>query len=155
VTSQQRPRESPHSRDYVRRLLRAAADADAGRYRRATQPLLDKIVHVVVETVVDEEFYIAADDACLGVHARNAWQAQPDIVVRVSPKALRRILEGHETPVEAFFMGNLRARGSTKDLYILHAAFVALAEIAITSPDIQNIIEEFQAAKQDFDAGSP
>ncbi len=148
MTSQQRSQGSAHSREYVRRLLRAAEDADPDRYVRAIQPLQDKVIHVIIETAVDEEFYISADDGGIGVHTRSDGEA-PDLLVRVSPKALKRILEGHETPVEAFFMGNLRARGSTKDLYMLHALFVALAEIAVTSPEIQEIIEEFQTAKQD------
>jgi putative sterol carrier protein len=148
VTSQRRRQGSAHSREYVRRLLRAAEDADPDRYARAIKPLQDKVVHVVIETAVDEEFYVFADHGGIGVHTRSDGEA-PDLLVRVSPKALRRILEGHETPIEAFFMGNLRARGSTKDLYMLHALFVALAEIAVTSPEIQEIIEEFQTAKQD------
>jgi putative sterol carrier protein len=148
VASQHHREASPHSREYVRRLLRAAQAADPDRYARVMQPLRDKVVQVVIETDVDEDFYIRSDGGAIGVHARSDGEAL-DLVVQVSPKSLKRILEGHETPVEAFFMGNLRARGSTNDLYMLHALFVGLAEIAVTSPEIQEIIEEFQIAKQD------
>jgi putative sterol carrier protein len=146
--SSQRWQGGAHSRDYVRRLLRVAEGADPHRYARAVRPMQDKVLQIVIEAAVDEEFYISASVGGLAVHARDEADT-PDLVVRVSPRALKRILEGHETPVEAFFMGNLRARGSTKDLYMLHALFVALAEIAVTSPEVQRIIEEFQLAKQD------
>ena len=136
-----------HSREYVRRLLRAAEKADPNRYARAIQPLRGKVVQVVVETSVDEELFVTADDGGAGVRARHQGAA-PDVVVRASPTALKRILEGHETPVEAFFMGNVRARGTTKDLYALHALFVALAEIVVSSPESQEIVEEFQRDKQ-------
>jgi putative sterol carrier protein len=103
-----------------------------------------------METAVDEDLYLFGEDGdSIRVSARKIGGA-PDLAVRISPSVLRRILEGQETPVEAFLMGNLRARGATADLYMLHALFIAIAEIAVTSPEIREIIEDFQAAKRDL-----
>ena len=148
--NQSQRRRTPHSREYVRRLLQAASKADPERYSRASQLLRGKVLHVVVETAVDEDLYLFGEDGNKIRLRARATGGAPDLMVRISPGALRRILEGQETPVEAFLLGNLRARGATKDLYMLHALFIAIAEIAVTSPEIHEIIEDFQAAKQDL-----
>jgi putative sterol carrier protein len=137
-----------HSSEYVRRILEVAADKDPSQYRRAAERLRSKTVQVTIEAARDERFYlIGGQDSSLDIKGRNR-NDKTDIVLRTSPGSLRKILEGVETPVEAFFFGHLRAKGNTRDLYSLHAFFVALAEIAVASPDIQSIIESFQRAKE-------
>jgi putative sterol carrier protein len=141
-------RSSRHSREYVRQILRAAALTDSQQLGRATRQLSGKVVRVVIEAENDEEFYVVSgDDGSFDVRGAKGTAA-PNMTIRISPRALRQILEGEETPVEAFFLGNLRAKGTTKDLYLLHALFIALAEIAVRSPEVQEVIEEFQTAKE-------
>jgi hypothetical protein len=106
-------------------------------------------VEVIIEAAGDDLFYLVGDRAGK-VHVRTRRPSgNVDIFMRLPAGSIRNILEGAETPVEAFFLGHLRARGHTRDLYTLHAFFLALAEIAVASPDIQKVVEAFQAEKEE------
>jgi len=144
---QKRRAREEHSREYFRRILTTAAEKDSGRYRRAAAELRGKIVQVIIEAANDEQFYIAGDSEGR-TEIKSANSRKIDIFLRLPPGTLRSILEGAETPVEAFFLGHLRAKGHTRDLYALHAFFIRLAEIAAGTPEILDIVEAFQTAKQ-------
>ena len=135
-----------HSSEYIRRILRTANEEDASRFKNGVKKLKRKSVHVTIESLSDEQFTLVSTEDSIDVVQKSAGQT--DIALRISPSSFRRILEGDETPVEAFFFGHLRAKGLTRDLYGLHAFFLALAEIAVTSPKLQTLVEEFQDAKE-------
>jgi putative sterol carrier protein len=146
--AQKRPHRQDHSREYFRRILEAAAGNDAARYQRVAAHLRGKTVQVIIEAVDDEQFYlVGGSNGKANIQTRNPG-AKTDIHLRLPPGAIRGILEGAETPVEAFFLGHLRAKGHTRDLYALHAFFLGLAEIAAVEPKILDILEAFDAAKQ-------
>jgi len=137
-----------HSREYIRRILKAASAKDPGRYKRAAARLRGKTVHVIIETAEDEQVYlIGGDDGRLNIASRSPKE-KVDVFLRIPPLSIRKVLEGVETPVESFFLGHLRAKGHTRDLYTLHAFFLDLAEIAVASNEIQDIVESFQTTKE-------
>jgi hypothetical protein len=135
-----------HSREYFRQIMKIAADRDLPRLRKATAHLRGKTVEVIVEAARDERFYLeGGSDGTAAIRARAGKDI--DIFLRVPPGSIGSVLEGIETPVEAFFLGHLRARGHTRDLYGFHAFFLALAEIAVVSPEIQDLVESFRRTK--------
>ena len=142
-----RPPTETHSREFVRRIIKAAAKEHPDRYGLAEAKLHSKTIHITIEAAEDEEFYLIGDDDGLFVRSRKG-NNRVDIIVRVSPESLEKILIGFETPVESFFQGHLRAKGETRDLYALHAFFLHLAEIVAVSPQIQDIVESFQTTKK-------
>jgi putative sterol carrier protein len=140
-------RQTPkHSREYLGRILRVASATDPHAFTRGAGRLEGLALHITVEAQTDESFYLVGAESALVVRARRP-SGEVSVAVRLSPEVVRSILEGEETPVEAFFLGHLRARGSTRNLYALHAFLIALAEIAVASHEIQELIEEFQSAK--------
>src|SRR5438034_3587527 len=107
----------PPSSEYFERVLTEAWRADPDALRRAASSLAGRLVHVVVETALqDESFYIISGSERIQISTTNSDE-YPAVYIRVTPAVVRDILHGELTPVEAFFMGKLRARGTTRNLY--------------------------------------
>jgi putative sterol carrier protein len=140
-------RRLQHSSAYFLQILETAAQEDETRFRAGVKKLKRKTVDVIIEARKDERFFLVANtDHTLEIKPSHPETA--DIQLRISPGWFRKILEGEETPVEAFFFGHLRAKGITRDLYCLHAFFIDLAEIAVKSPRVQRLVAAFHRAKE-------
>ncbi len=138
----------PPSIEYFRRMLDEAAKTDPDALRRAAASLAARSVHIIVETEsADEEFHLLSDGERISVSSVEQEQ-EPAVTVRVTPAVVRDILQGELTPVEAFFMGKLRARGTTRNLYAFQQFFIAVAQIGSVSPTILDIIDDFELRKR-------
>ena len=137
-----------HSGEYFRKIFEAAARTDINRYNRVTAQLRGKTVQVIIEGATDEQFYLVGDANGMTKIMTQDPGGKTQVFLRLPPGTIRNILEGGETPVEAFFMGHLRAKGHTRDLNALHTFFLGMAEIAVAAPEILDILEAFDSAKQ-------
>ncbi|MDN5855379.1 MAG: SCP2 sterol-binding domain-containing protein [Actinomycetia bacterium] len=142
------PEGSPStSQEYFDRLLAEASRADPGAMQRAAASLAGRLVHVVVETEEeDESFCVVHDDGSIRTSIREQ-QEPAAVTVRITPAVMRDILQGELTPVEAFFMGKLRARGTTRSLYAFQQFFIGVAQIGASSPVILDLIDDFEQRK--------
>lgn len=129
------------SRAYLKEILERAATLKPSEYKRVVQGFRGKLARVWLEEG-EEEFYIKGDDRQILVLLKKP-RGVVNLKLAVSRTVLAGILEGKETPVEAFFLGNLRAQGTTHDLYQMHKLFINMAEIAVGSPKILALVEEF------------
>jgi SCP-2 sterol transfer family len=134
-------RRNAPAHEYFERLLASAATADPVNYRRLVREFAGRTTRVLMEET-NEEFYVRGTTAGLRVAKRRPMG---DIQTRVtiSHQVIADILSGVETPVEAFFLGHLRAQGTTAELYQLHRLFITMAEIAVHSEAVQKLVEEF------------
>lgn len=137
----------PASNEYFHRMLAEASRADPDALQRAAASLTGRVIRLVVETAQeDESFYLVYDDGSIHV-LTTAEPEEPSVTVRITPAVVRNILQGELTPVEAFFMGKLRARGTTRNLYAFQRFFLDFAEIGASSPAILDLVDDFEQRK--------
>jgi putative sterol carrier protein len=136
-----------HSSSYFRRVLEQIAAAEPEELRSCVKLLDGRLVYVVVETATDDEaFWIAPDSGDVRVTTEEG-RSEPAVSIRITPAVISNILQGEFTPVEAFFMGKLRARGETRDLYAFLRFFIGVAQIGLAVPATLDLILEFEAEK--------
>jgi hypothetical protein len=141
-----RQREKTHrtAGAILKQVLADAAIEDPARYQKIVKGFHGKIARVLFEDS-NEEFHVRGDDLGISVVVRQPTKAI-NIKITLSREVISNILRGQETPVEAFFLGHLRAEGSTNDLYQLHRLFISMAEIAVRSERMHATVEELTEA---------
>jgi hypothetical protein len=141
------PGKVPSSRDYFQRILDEASKADPDGFRRAVASLDGRDVFVTVETALeDESFSISSDAEQLSISTTEP-EKEVAVSIRINPAVLHDILHGNLTPIEAFFMGKLRARGTTRALYAVQRFFISVAQIGSGAPAMLDVIEDFEVRK--------
>lgn len=125
----------------LKELLQQAAAEDRSGYEKIVRAFRGKVASVLLEET-DEHFYIRGDVGNI-LAVKGVPPAKPSIDLILSRRIIGDILTGKETPVEAFFLGHIRAKGTTRDLYQVHSLFISMAEIAVRSRRMQAMIEKF------------
>jgi hypothetical protein len=137
-----------HSSEYVKRAFAEIASAQPDGLSRCVKILAGRLIHIVVETSdQDEEFYLVPDDTQVRVSTADQRNV-PAVSIRLTPEVISDILQGELTPVEAFFMGKLRARGTTPSLYAFLEFFIGVAQLGVTVPSTIDLIVDFEETKR-------
>src|SRR5438270_5352274 len=128
---------------YFQRILNSASADDPANYKRLVRDFSGRTARVVMEET-KEEFYVHG--ARTDVRVLKRKPAGVETHITISRQVIGDILNGTETPVEAFFLCHLRAQGTTAELYQMHRLFLTMAEIAVRSEAIRQLVDEFMDA---------
>jgi len=70
-----------------------------------------------------------------------------DGTVIVDNKTIFTILDGIQTPVEAFFSGRMRMAAATDDLILAHDILIAVVQASLKSIKIQKLLNEYRITR--------
>ena len=146
---------SHHSSEYLKRALAEIERVEPGALSRCAKILDCRLIYIVVETPIeDEAFHLVSDNNRVWVSTVDQ-RDKPAVSLRLTPEVISNILQGELTPVEAFFMGRLRARGTTQSLYTFLEFFIAVAQVGVTVPATLELILEFETMKRNLGSECP
>jgi putative sterol carrier protein len=113
-------------------------------FLEALSPLEGKTTQVRV--VGEADFELTLRDGAIAI-AEGFSQAEPDATIILPPVTIVSIIEGGETPAEAFFSGRMKVAARANEMVVLHRALVLLAHGALVSDRLRNLYDEFRTTR--------
>lgn len=78
---------------------------------------------------------------------RGFLNEEPDGSAIVDNKCIVNIVEGIETPVEAYFAGHMRAAATTQDMVLAYNLFISMVQATLESPRLQKLWDSYRISR--------
>ncbi len=131
--------------EYLKKAISIVKSENPEKFDKIAKDAEGKVAYVTVED--EESFTVAVSKKGEVKISKGKPKDKPTGVGIINNSTFFDILDGKQTPLEAFFRADLTANANSRDLHLAYDVMTRGADLAIRSKKLQDLIDDYRESR--------